>query len=94
MRISCGVGPLTKARSRFTALGVMVTAAFVAFSVGRGFSSLGAGGGRAAICGEEASGDRSAVEGITTGGESARGGVTALSCRDKADIMAHRGLET
>jgi hypothetical protein len=71
----------------------MVTAAFVAFNVGRGFSSFGAGGGRAAVCGEEASGDSSVVEGITTGGESERGGACALPSRDKADIIAHRWLE-
>jgi hypothetical protein len=71
----------------------MVTAAFVAFKVGRGFSSFGAGGGRAAVCGEEASGDKSVFEGITTGGESERGGACAFPSRDNADIMAHRGLE-
>lgn len=41
--------------------------------VGRGRSSFGTGGGRAATCGEAASGDSDVAVGTTTGGESLRG---------------------
>jgi len=47
-----------------------MSAAFVDLSLGRGFSAFGAGGGRAAVCGEAASDDNELVEGTTTGGES------------------------
>lgn len=57
----------------------MVIAAFVARIVGLGRSAFGAGGGRAATCGDDASGDRSFAEGvfagITTGFVSPRSGL-------------------
>jgi len=50
-------------------------AAFCARIVGFGRVALGAGGGRAAVWGEEASGFKGALEvGTTTGGESCSGG--------------------
>jgi len=59
MRMSCGVGPFNRLCNRETAAAVMDSAAFVGRSVGLGlgFSSLGAGGGGAAVWGAEASGD-------------------------------------
>jgi len=52
----------------------IVKAAFVDLIFGRSFSALGAAGGRAAIWGAAASGDREDALGMTTGGESANGG--------------------
>ena len=58
------VGFLTRAR-----------AAFCGRSVGFGRVALGAGGGRAAVCGDAASGLKGVLEvGMTMGGESCRGG--------------------
>ena len=80
----------------------MVSAAFLARRVGFGRSARGAGGGRAAVCGEAASGLRGVmVLGMTTGGESCSGGseialgagagADAGAFRpDQADIMARR----
>ncbi len=76
----------------------MVIAAFAARMVGLGRSALGAGGGRAAVCGEEASAERSLadganVAGITTGGvspsagERGNGGAFDMLEED-ADIIA------
>lgn len=47
----------------------MLSAAFFARSFGRGFSTLGAGGGAAATCGDAASRDRVLVTGRGAGGE-------------------------
>jgi len=49
MRMSCGVGPFNRLRNRETAAAVIDSAAFVDRNVGLGFSSLGAGGGGAAV---------------------------------------------
>ena len=80
----------------------MVSAAFLARRVGFGRSARGTGGGRAAVCGEAASGLRGVlVLGMTTGGESCSGGseialgagagADAGAFRpDQADIMARR----
>lgn len=77
----------------------IVSAAFVALIFGRGRSTFGAGGGRAAVCGDAAS---ALSAGTTTGGESANGGFCdcgvlddeakrdSFSMREKADIMARR----
>lgn len=87
----CGAGTRT-----------IVSAAFLARRVGFGRSTRGAGGGRAAVCGEAASGLRGVlVLGMTTGGESWSGGseialgagadAGAGALRpDQADIMARR----
>jgi hypothetical protein len=73
----------------------MVSAALVARSLGRGFSVFGTGGGRAAVCGEDAEGDRAGlavvVGGMTTGGELGRSGVSAdasLGCERRADVVS------
>lgn len=68
----------------------MVKAAFVARILGRDFSALGVGGGRAAICGDAKSESSvvADVEGTTTGGESARGWAEWGPLY--ADIMARR----
>ena len=50
------------------------SAAFVERNVGLGFSSFGAGGGGAAVCGAEASGDIDGRLGTTVGGEFGRAG--------------------
>jgi hypothetical protein len=78
-----------------------VRAAFCARSVGFGRLNLGAGGGRAAVCGEAASGLKGALEvGMTMGGVSCRGdcglgtGWVVVALRDdQADIMARRRQE-
>lgn len=71
----------------------IVRAALAAFSFGRGFSTLGAGGGRAAIWGEAASGERedAAGTGTTTGvgvGESDRDGCFCWGVCGRADMSA------
>lgn len=68
----------------------IVSAALVARSLGLGFSARGVGGGRAAVCGAEASRSRveADVDGITTGGESAKG--SCWFAGRYADIMARR----
>ena len=66
--------------------------------VGFGRVILGAGGGRAAICGEAASGFKGAFEvGMTMGGESCGGGRGLATAwgggalrDDQADIIARR----
>lgn len=77
-------------------------AAFCGRSVGFGRVTLGAGGGRAAVCGDAASGLKGVLEevGMMTGGESCRGGcglgtvLVAVALRDdQADIMARRRHE-
>ena len=79
----------------------MVIAAFEALIFGRGRSTLGAGGGLEATCGDAASADKSfgdgvEVAGITTGGVSPnvrllRGGMGSFEgFGEKADIMACR----
>lgn len=73
MRINCGVGLLSKPRSRCIAVGVILNTAFVDRIVGRGRSAFGIGGGRAATCGEAGSDDNDFAVGTTTGGESFRG---------------------
>ena len=78
-----------------------VRAAFRGRSVGFGRVTLGAGGGRAAICGDAASGLKGVLEvGMMTGGESCRGGcvlgtvLVAVALRDdQADIIARRRHE-
>ena len=45
----------------------MVIAAFLARIVGLGLSAFGTGGGRAATCGDEASGERSFADGVFAG---------------------------
>ena len=78
-----------------------MSAAFCGRSVGFGRVALGAGGGRAAICGEAASGLKGVLEvGMTMGGESCRGGcvlgtdLAAVPVRDdQADIIARRRHE-
>lgn len=72
----------------------MVKAAFVDLIFGRAFSVLGVAGGRAAIWGAEASGDREGAPGTTAGGESASGGCSGPRWRT-AGIMALRmGLKS
>jgi hypothetical protein len=67
----------------------IIMAAFVGFNFGLGFSILGAGGGRAAVCGAAASSESEVAEGTTTGGELASGG--GWPSRDRsADIIASR----
>jgi len=69
--------------------------------VGFGRVILGAGGGRAAVCGEPASGFKGALEsGITIGGESCRGGCGFAAVwgwgelrDDQVDIIARRRQE-
>jgi hypothetical protein len=69
--------------------------------VGFGRVILGAGGGRAAVCGEAASGLNGVLElGTTTGGESRRGGCGLATVwgdggprDDQADIIARRRHE-
>jgi len=76
-------------------------AAFCARIVGFGRVVLGAGGGRAAICGEAASGLKGVLElGMTIGGWSRRGGLGLATVwgwgelrDDQADIMARRRHE-
>lgn len=51
----------------------IVNAALDDLILGLGFSILGAGGGRAAICGAAASGEREGEDGTTVGGEFASG---------------------
>ena len=74
-------------------------AALVARIFGLDLSAFGAGGGRAATCGDEASGDRSFADGVfagaTTGGCSprtgpaGRGGIGAVEeLGEYTDIMA------
>ena len=78
-----------------------VSAAFCGRSVGFRRVAFGAGGGRAAVCGEAASGLKGVLEvGMTMGGESCRGGCAlgmgfvAVALRDdQADIMARRRHE-
>jgi hypothetical protein len=78
-----------------------VRAAFCGRSVGFGRVTLGAGGGRAAVCGDAASGLKGALEvGMTMGGVSCRGGCgfgtdwVAVALRDdQADIIARRRQE-
>jgi hypothetical protein len=78
-----------------------VRAAFCARMVGLGRVTLGAGGGRAAVCGEAASGIKGALElGMAMGGESRRGARGfATVCGggelrdDQADIIARRRQE-
>jgi hypothetical protein len=74
-----------------------VRAAFCGRSVGFGRVTLGAGGGRAAVCGDAASGLKGVLEvGMMTGGESCRGGtvLVAVALRDdQADIIARRRHE-
>lgn len=45
----------------------MLRAALVALSLGRAFSAFGAGGGRAATCGDDASDDNEVAAGTTMG---------------------------
>lgn len=74
----------------------MVSAALVALIFGRGLSTLGGGGGLAAVCGAAASGDNKASPlsaGITVGGVSFNNlsrcpGSPARPPPLKADIMA------
>lgn len=83
------------------ALLTRVRAAFCGRSVGFGRVALGAGGGRAAICGDAASGLIGVLEaGMTMGGVSCRGGCVlgtvfvAVALRDdQADIIARRRHE-
>jgi hypothetical protein len=80
-----------------------VRAAFCGRSVGFGRVALGTGGGRAAVCGEAASGLKGVLEvGMTMGGvESCRGGcvlfgtvLVEVAVRDdQADIIARRRHE-
>jgi hypothetical protein len=82
-----------------------VRAAFCARSVGFERVTLGAGGGRAAVCGDAASGLKGVLEvGMMMGGESCRGGWVlgallgmawgAVAPRDdQADIIARRRQE-
>lgn len=91
MRMSWGVGPLSNARIRETASGVIVRAAFVALILGRGFSALGTGGGLAAVCGAAASLGIDAASGITTGGESEREESGWVLLVRSADIIARLG---
>jgi len=72
--MSCGVGPFNRLRNREMAAGVIDSAAFVDRNVGLGFSSLGAGGGGAAVWGADASGDIDGRLGTTVGGEFGRAG--------------------
>lgn len=64
-------------RQRGLVVGLLtrVRAAFCGRSVGFGRVALGAGGGRAAVCGDAASGLKGVLEaGMTMGGVSCRGG--------------------
>jgi len=72
--MSWGVGPFNRLRNREMAAGVIDSAAFADRNVGLGFSSLGAGGGGAAVWGAEASGDIDGRLGTTVGGEFGRAG--------------------
>lgn len=77
-------------------------AALAALSLGFGRSALGRGGGRAAVCGDAASADKSFADGVfdgmTTGGVSPRAGLleeldaigTGLGGCARADIIACR----
>jgi len=74
---------------------VIVNAAFVDFILGLGLSVLGAGGGRATVCGDAASENIGGVvaEGMTTGGGSEADCLDgpARGCSDdNADIIARR----
>jgi hypothetical protein len=61
----------------------IVRAALVERIFGRGLSTLGGGGGRAAVCGDAASLDNDS--GMTVGGESARGGCPGGIVRELAE---------
>jgi hypothetical protein len=77
----------------------MLNSALVDRIVGRGRSTFGTGGGRAATCGEAASDDSDSAVGTTTGGESLSGcfalglvcaGGGRWGCELKTDINARR----
>jgi len=94
IRISCGVGPLSRPLSLSTAFGVIVSAAFVERILGLGFSTLGADGGRAATWGAAASAnifevdeDEEVVEWLSTRGEWC---LVSGGREWTADIMARR----
>ena len=65
----------------------MDIAAFFARIVGRGRSTLGAGGGGAATCGDAASAERSCADGMTAGGVSPSVRVRVPGTRGAWDVL-------
>jgi hypothetical protein len=55
---------------------------------GLDFSVFGAGGGLAATCGADATGNNEGEDGMITGGESASGGGWVFPLDRRADIIA------